>query len=767
MAKASPITTSLNAGELSPMIDGRVDFNKYASGASLMENFIPTVQGPIVRRGGTRFVAEAKDGTDRVFLHRFEFSVTQTYMLEFGPGYIRFFANVPSTGVFPERGLVEVAGVPVEVVTPYTSDDIYNDDDTCGLRFAQSADVLYITSPNHPPYELRRTSPTSFSFVPFVNRGGPWESLNDTATTVYASAETGAVTLTASAGIFSANDVGTQIYLESQLVDSVAAWEVAKTVAIGDRRRSDGKNYVATTAGVTGTNRPVHTEGTLYDGDAVAWQYTDPGYGYVQITGYTSPTVVTGTVVDRLPAQVVSAGNASTRWAFSAWRTTAAGTKTYPSCVAFHRERIWFARGQNVWSSVSAEFNNFSPKNFGQVTDDMAINLTIQSGTINDVQWLMPGKELLIGTAGGEFTLGELQNGDPLGPGNVRVRLQSQYGSRAITPITLGDSTLFIQRAGLKAREIFYDFGSDGYKSTDTTVLAEHVTKTGIIDIDLAQEPDPIVWCLRADGRIVGFTWNNEQEVRAWHRHPIGGDYFSGGASAPARVKSIATMPSIDGARNELWLCVRRNVSGTFKQFIEVMEQPHPNGAWDSFTDPIGRRPEYSQFYVDGGSSVSSALGFTTVSGLDHLNGATVQILADGAPHPDRVVSGGSITLQAEHYVAHIGFAAPCKWRSMRIEAGAQDGTAQGKTKRLHKVVLRFIETGGGKFGADEQNLDYVQFRDSSAPMGQATPLYSGDMPLQWPNGYDTDGYVMYVNDQPTKSVIAAVMPQVMTQDSR
>src|SRR4051812_47525822 len=93
MTKATPIKYSFNAGELSPLLDGRTDQAKYYSGASICENFIPTVQGPIIRRGGTYFANEVKTSANRTWLRRFTFNVTQSYILEFGDQYIRFYTN--------------------------------------------------------------------------------------------------------------------------------------------------------------------------------------------------------------------------------------------------------------------------------------------------------------------------------------------------------------------------------------------------------------------------------------------------------------------------------------------------------------------------------------------------------------------------------------------------------------------------------------------------------------------------------------------------
>lgn len=345
MSKASPIIGNFNAGELSPMLDGRTDFNKYASGSSILENFVPTVQGPIVRRGGTRFVHEVKDSSKKVFLQTFEFSVDQAYILEFGNLYVRFYTWDAVTKV---RGILESSpGVPVEVVTPYTTADLFNADGTPKLGIEQSGDFLYIAHGSYQQRIIKRTSAIAFTIEIYEAKGGPWQSLNETATTVYASAETGTgVTLTSSAALFTAQMVGSLFYLESRETNAIPAWEVSKTIAVGDRRRADGKTYEALTAGTTGTNRPVHTEGALFDGDgsSVKWQYRDPGYGYVRITGFTSSTVVTADVIDRLPSQTVGSAQATTRWALSEWSTA----QGWPTDVAFFRERLWWGRKQKA-----------------------------------------------------------------------------------------------------------------------------------------------------------------------------------------------------------------------------------------------------------------------------------------------------------------------------------------------------------------------------------------------------------------------------------
>jgi hypothetical protein len=742
MSKASSITGSFNAGEVSPKLGARIDFQKYPNGASILENFIPTVQGPIERRGGTRFAHEVKNSAKKVLLVPFEFSVSQAYILEFGDLYCRFYTWDSVTKL---RGILESSpGVPVEITTPYAEADLYNDDGTPRLRFAQSGDNLYLAHGLYQQRIITRTSATSFAISVYAALGGPWKIMNNTATTVYASAESGTgITLTASTSIFTAAMVGSLFKLESKDLNAIPAWEVSKAVGVGVRRRSDSKTYESLNAATTGTAKPVHTEGALYDGDTgVQWQYRDPGYGYVRIVGYTSGTVVTVDVVDRLPSQVVGVGNATVRWSFGEWSSV----NGWPTDVAFYRERLWWGRKQYIWGSVAADFTDYSPLNFGQVTDDMAISVTLVSGKINDVQWMVGDEDLLCGTAGGEFSVGELQNGKALGPGNIRARLISGYGSRAIPPIKNGEGLLFVQRAGLKAREVTYDTISYKYKSTDATVLAEHITKSGLVQIAFTQEPDPVVWAVRADGNLLGFTWNNEQDVRGWHRHPIGGSGV---------VESVAVMPAAEGDRSELWLVVKRTINGSTKRYVEYMERPWRVG--DAQAD---------SFYLDSGLTYDGAAA-TVITNLGHLEGQVVDVLSDGAPHPQRTVSGGSITLLRAASVVQVGLPCPCKYRSMRLEVGAADGTSQGKTKRIHKGVLRFLNTGGGNYGSDETNMDPLQLRSSSDAMSAPVPLFSGDKVVSWPEGYNTDAYMMFVNDQPTAVTLLVLMPQVVTQDAR
>jgi hypothetical protein len=734
MSKASPALTNFNSGEFSPLLEGRVDFDRYQNGCALVENFIPTVQGPAVRRGGTRFVSTVKTQTNRVWLQAFEFSQDQAYVLEFGNLYIRFYTL---------SGQLVSGSTPVEVVTPYTQASLFASDGTCRMRFAQSGDFLYITHPEYQTRILKRTSPTSFTLDLFLPNGGPFKDIDpDQTGSVWASAEIGTVTIDASTGVFQSGHVGSLFLMETRNGDQIVAWEPGKSVTAGQRRRSDNKYYEAVTSGTTGTAKPVHSRGERSDG-GVVWAFRDAGFGIVEITAVNSNIQAVGVVQLRLPQGTVGSSNNTTRWAHSSW----SNVEGWPSSVTFFRERLCFGRGQRLWMSTAAGFDDFSARNdSGEVVADQAISLEVASGEINDIQWLHPDRELIAGTAGGEFIIGELTNGDPLGPGNIKVELQSRFGSRGVVPVGSGASTLFLLRAGTKLREIAYDFAQDGFSTKDATTLSEHITKPGIIDMDYALDPYSIVWCVRSDGLLLGFTWNNEEQVKGWHRHTLGGN---------GAVETVAVIPKPDNTGDQVWMVVRRTIGGQTRRYVEFMENPWERG-----------QSQADAFYVDSGLTYSGS-PVTTISGLSHLEGQVVDVLADGAPHPQVTVTSGAITLQDPASKVQVGLPCPCRLQTMRLEAGAQDGTSQGKTKRMHKITFRLLDTGGLKVGPNASRLDEIEFRTPSDPMDAPVPLFTGDKLVAWPSGYETEARIYVANDKPTPITLVGIYPQVVTQDAR
>lgn len=839
MAKASPIILSFSSGELSRLFDGRVDLEEYPSGCRIMEGFIPTIQGPAVRRGGTRFMREVKDSGDRTGLMRFEFNAEQAYQIEVGDQYIRFYTD---------HGIVMNGTNPLELSTPWTAADLFDSDGFFNLRFVQSGDVMYIThvGGEFEPKKLSRSGALSWSLTDFpqVSVGGPFEDVDpDETITVYASAATGnGITLTASSAIFEAGHVGCLFLLEQNEID-VLAWEAGKTVTSGIERSVDNRVYLSVNAGTTGGIVPTHTSGAAFDGDpGVKWRYRHSGYGWCRITAVgSSGTTATANVSSRLPTDVVGSGNTTTRWAFGAW----SDVNGWPTHVTFFRERLVFARAstREIWMSESGDFEKFRNRDLsGETVADSAIRIEITSDQVSPVRWLAPGDSLIVGTADGEFAVGEITDSDPLGPGNIKCAPQSSYGSKPVRPELVGDSILFVQRSGRKLRDYFFSFesGEQGkYKSTNLSVLASHLLPKGtsIIAMAYQQEPHSVIWALRSDGVLLAATINANQKRFGWHRHPIGGDGI---------VEAIEVTPNPAGDADELTAIVKRTIDGATVRYVEYLEPE-----WDSADDI------YEAFYVDSGLTFdgsqagtltpgtgatvagTEAVSFTrssgsfasgdvgkqiryrytttgtddegeeytvyhtacaeitarnsatvveatiltawpslsaiaaqawaltasTITGLDHLEGQTVAILADGATHATKTVASGSITLDRPAAMAHVGLSAPCKLKTMRLEAGSADGTAQGKTKRVHRGIVRLLDTVGGRAGPNTAKADSILFRKASMAMDEPVPAFSGDKQIAWPSGYETDAYLQYSNDEPLPATVVAFMPQLHTQD--
>jgi len=423
-------------------------------------------------------------------------------------------------------------------------------------------------------------------------------------------------------------------------------------------------------------------------------------------------------------------------------------TNNYPSVVTFFEQRLVFGATNNnpqtLWFSKNGDYENFTTG----TGDDDALVYTIASNQVNAIRYLSATRVLTIGTTGGEYVLTATSDG-PVTPTTTLIRKYSNYGSAAIEPVQVADVTLFVQRGGRKVREFRYvgDINVSAYQAPDITIVAEHITAGGLTAFAYQQEPDGVIWAIRADGTLLGVTYRREEEVIAWHKHVIGGE-FSGGQAV---VESIATLPS-DTGEDELYMIVKRTINGVTKRYVEQMRPFNFGGVTTG------------AFFVDCGLRYEgTATG--TLSGLYHLEGETVTVLANGASHPDRDVTGGGITLAYNSTTAAVGYNYTSSMQTMRIEAGSADGTSQGKPKRIHAVTLRLLETVGIEVGNSSNENDRVFFRDSSMPMDQAVPLFTGDKDIEFPGGYDDDDRLYVRQTQPLPMSVLALFPRMNTFD--
>jgi hypothetical protein len=420
----------------------------------------------------------------------------------------------------------------------------------------------------------------------------------------------------------------------------------------------------------------------------------------------------------------------------------------YPSVVSFFEQRLVFGATNNnpqtLWFSKNGDYENFTTG----TADDDALIYTIASNQVNAIRYLSATRVLTIGTTGGEYVLTATSDG-PVTPTTTLIRKYSNYGSAAVEPVQVADVTLFVQRGGRKVREFRYvgDINVSAYQAPDITIVAEHITIGGLTAFAYQQEPDGVIWAIRADGTLLGVTYRREEEVVAWHKHIIGGE-FDGGQ---AIVESIAALPS-DTGEDELYMVVKRTINGATKRYVEQMTPFNFGGVTTG------------AFFVDCGLRYEGA-ATGTLSGLYHLEGETLDVLANGATHPDREVVDGGVTLAYSSTTAAVGYGYTSSMQTMRIEAGSADGTSQGKPKRIHAITLRLLETVGIEVGNSADENDRVFFRDSSMPMDEAVPLFTGDKDIEFPGGYDEDDRLYVRQTQPLPMSVLALFPRMNTFD--
>jgi len=669
MARVAVQLTNFTGGELSPRLDGRNDLQKYPTGCKTLENMIIFPHGSAARRSGTQFVAEVKDSSKETRLIPFEFSTTQTYILEFGDQYIRF---------YKDNGQILSGGSAYEISSPYLEDELFD------IKFAQSADVMYLCHPSHPVQKLSRTGHTSWTLTDVDFQNGPFQDHNISTTTITAS-----------------------------------------HTAVG----TSGNLTLSSTTGVNNDQ---------------GWLSTDVGRlvhfkdGHYKITARTSATVAVATSI-----VAPSSASASTDFALGSF----SGTTGYPSCVTFFEQRLVFAatlsQPQTLFFSKSGDYENMDDNYHGTVADDDAIIYTIASNQVNAIRFMTATRTLIIGTAGGEFAVSGGGTDIAITPTNILIKKQSNNGAANVDALAVGNATLFLQRAKRKLRELAYNFDVDGYIAPDLTILAEHISESGFKQLSYQQEPNQIIWCVRNDGQLVGLTYQREQQVVAWHRHIFGGS---------AVCESVSTIPT-DDSEYQTWVINKRTINGSTKRYIEYMH----NYDFDE-TDDTSFNFLDSQLSYDGSPA-------TTISGLSHLEGEEVSILADGATHPNKTVSSGEITLDRSASKVKVGLPYTSLLQTMRIDAGSQNGTSQSKTKRIYEITIRLYESIGVEVGPDLNNMERIPFRSSADEMDEGVNVFTGDKEVEFRGNYETDGFIVIRQTQPLPLTILSLYPKLQTND--
>ncbi len=712
--------------------------------------------------------------------------------------------DIDNVAIFnKELTAIEVASLtgnasttPYEIVTPYLTVDLPD------LKLEQSADVMFITHPSYEPRRLSRIADTSWMLEVSGLQNGPFRDRNVEVTQTIAVAEIGGggiatgaiVTLTAAAhspfiagttaghlpsgalatsksqtgALFSLTySLGTSFVsglLDVTGLNSTATLSVHKGVTwdlttngtwgqaadsatiVVERSYDEGVTYETVIPFTSAANFNIVTSGTeksadtLYrltvteataSGAACAFNLSirdSSNTGIVEITAVTSTQVATATVLTSLGLATdttVPATHKFSEGSFSNFRG-------WPIDVTISsEERLTFAGNVSepltVWGSAIGDFTDFA---LGTNDDDGIQFTLVGTGQQNRIRWMLAKETLVLGTVGGEHLLGASKDEEALSPTNVKAKIQTTYGSENIAAILINQATLFVQRGGKKIREFLYNFEADSHRADDLTVFSNRITGDGIIDMAFQRTPDPTLWCIRTDGQIAVLTYERDQNVFSWYRLVTNTNLAGTGTASV--IESVAVIFGGARSEDEVWVTVLRQISGSDARYVE------------RFRPRLLPSSQSDYRFLD--SSITDTGGDTTIEGLTHLIGQTVQVLGDGLVQATKVVNGSGVitaATTAAKYQVGLGYDSTLVPMDLDIE-----GTGLTTTKRINRAFVNLFETIGGTVGPDS-------LRQEST--GTGTTLFTGPKIIPIPGGYTRDTDITIKQTDPLPMSILSI----------
>lgn len=848
MPAADFIQTNFTAGELSPLMYGRVDFNKYKNGVKTLQNFLVKPQGGAVRCPGTQYVSAARaEATSGILLRDFTFSVSQAYTLEFTDITMR---------IYTAGGRVDVSpGVPVEVITPWAGADVHK------LSFAQSADVLYVACAGYPPQMISRLSNTSWSCadVPFID--GPyldalnpeeaavlqvattsttWDTVTLTALAAftfvvgryvefmlegawklasiggnivgngapgahangiinyapikqlpegnqvsytYTGTTTPGLTLTVTSpySMFSSQDINSILRIKKDLwirIDAITNAAVvtgtmlfvtayatpANSIGYSNIFREVVVSLVSGTWPITANDQIYGRSIRMFIFGQWIWgnitSYT--GYGPNTAQVHLTSTNYIGTPLPFDPNGVsafpIKGGGTMDAWRLGAFRNDTTLGPCYPAAVCLHQGRLWFGgtpdQPMTFWGSRANDYLDFRPTEYdvgAPVLDDDAVTATIADGQIDTIKWMVSGLYMMVGTGGGDYLVNAGQTPTAITPTSISVTKQSMHGSLNQHVLYSDLSFIHVDRTGTRLDEMTYQYLQNAYVPLELSLLSEHLfTEPGIQIQNLAIQrvPTQIIWVLGTDGSLFGCTRLRDQEVVAWFRRPLNN----------GTVLSMCVIPSANGMADTLYLAVQRVINGSTVVYIEILTPEYRAISTSDITPFI---------FVDCSLSYSGAPA-TTITGLDHLIGEAVQVMANGVYTGTQVVSvGGTVTVPAGTTTAHVGYSIDSKIVTLNTEGGSPLGSSQGRLSRVQAAIVRLYQSFAfyyGVTGKPDNNTTPVRWQYSAESGAVYSPprLLTGDVRVELQQESSRDNTYTIQQTEPYPLTVNALISELI-----
>lgn len=597
---ASPvIQTSFAVGEVSPYLHGRVDLNKYKTGAAKMSNFMVDYKGGAAKRPGTRFVGTTPYPFNPLILVPFQFNESQTYVLEIGHFYMRVITN----GGY----VLNSSGGIYTIAASWDSAHLKE------LKFTQSADTLTFVHRLYPIIEVIRFGHADWRFQyfsvgtkiqppSFVSLRAETTGFVDAAAAAYTNMSYGITTIGEDGAESRMSPIARLINILDMTAHKVVVsivWNVVEGrqfynvwkastgfntqmpagTRLGFIGSSIGEYFVDNNILPSFVRSPamhndpfapgqiteviVNVQGDGYVGDGTDYVIIyDPTGGGAILNPQIRDGFCVGAIVENggkgYTSPTLAFANAFTS---SGYAKLGPQSGTYPGAVAYYQQRLLFAgtlnRPSTLWGSKPGAFHNFDSGI--PVTDGDSYEFTLASQQLNVIKYMigMPGG-LVVLTSGGAWQLSGTQQYAPITPTQIMATPQAFHGCSDLQPITIGYEILFVQSAGSIVRNLSYNFFANIYTSADVTVLSSHMfTGRTIRAWAYAEEPDKTIWIVRDDGKLLSFAFLKEQEVAGWAIHSTNGQY-----------RAVASVR--EGLRDVVYVAVdRRSSSGGIYTAIE------------------------------------------------------------------------------------------------------------------------------------------------------------------------------------------------------
>ena len=810
---------------------GRIDDSKYQQGAATMRNFIAKPQGPAENRPGFSFVKEVKDSTKQTRVIPFRFNVSQTMAIEMGHNYFRFHtlggtlqytdgAVWSSSNNYQIADIVKVSGVnyyartfhsnvqppnatnwyplpadyTYEIPSPYLETELFD------IKFVQSSDVMTLVHPNHEPAELRRYSAQNWRLIDI-----------DFTATISAPSIASVVAYMPSSASNNSDTNEDHVYV----VTAVASDGVRESAA-------SSSHSVSNNIYVTGAKNTITW--SKVDGASRYRVYKEQGglFGFIGERDHdSSSNPSTYNIVDNNIAQDFAITPPRYETIFS-------GTNNFPNAVSYFEQRRVFAgtnnEPQTIFMTRSGTESDMSYKL--PIRDDDRIKFRVAAREANRIKHIVPLTQLLFMTEAAEWRVTSV-NSDAITPTSIAVKPQSYVGANDTQPVVVNNSMVYIASRGGHARELGYNWQSNGFITGDLSIRAAHLfDNLDVVDMTLAKAPLPIVWMISTNGKLLGLTYVPEQQVGAWHQHDTDGSFESVAAVAESSVDAVycVVKRTINGAtkryiermgtreyatqRDSFFVDSGRSYIGTntntaktvtitsggayTKGSIVTLEFPNSFSVFKSNSTPNNTTDINDAIVIVDGTdtyrcdivSISddhtatvrldrdlpSSLQNTavstyeiaerTLSGLSHLIGKTVNILADGAAHPTRVVdSNGGIVLNRAASVIHVGLPYISDLQTLPLALQMEAG-GQGRVKNINHAYLRVFESSGIFTGPTEDKLIEAKQR-TTEPYGSPPNLKTEDIKLMLTPTWQDYGQIFIRQTDPLPLTVVGVTLEV------